>query len=512
MSNNNERSKSNFLAILLGLISIALLCSVFGYFALNRLIARDGGYYLMAAKLVAEGRELYRDFFYPQMPLFPHVYGAWGYFVGFTWIKARLLSALFAVLLGLLLYLNLNRRYNPITAFLGIIIFCCCNLAFSYYTTLTTYPLATLLLFGAYTCLTFESHLVLTILSGLLLGFAVETRLPLAAMVPVFFLIVCFKNRKHFFSHCISFGVALTVALLPAITMFIIDKDIFWYNNLGYHLSRSAETSEQTLLNRLYLLRVLFGLKSANRYTADQIPVLVWCTVVFPFIWLLFRKWHKDLKFEPAVLISVAIIIVYLMPKPAYLQYFTTLVPFVVVGTIASFSILFKYFNKFGKVILCFGILGLSTIYFNYNKLMTDVVNYTKTGRGVLGVENQTGAKRWNLGNVKAVSNAIDRYVPEGGLIFCSWPGFIIESKNPVMLPGTENHFSYSAASALKNKEKIKRYKLFSQAVLPELTRKKEVKLYLFRHSRQNKVILKALEDAGYEEKSEDFIYVLKDN
>jgi gamma-glutamylcyclotransferase (GGCT)/AIG2-like uncharacterized protein YtfP len=80
------------------------------------------------------------------------------------------------------------------------------------------------------------------------------------------------------------------------------------------------------------------------------------------------------------------------------------------------------------------------------------------------------------------------------------------------MLPGTENHFSYSAATALKNKEKIKRYKLFSQAVLPELIRKKEVKLYLFRHSRQNKEILKALEDAGYEEKSEDFIYVLKDN
>jgi len=75
----------------------------FIYLACNRLIARDEGFYLLASKLVATGQVPYLDFFYPQMPLLPYVYGTWMKVFGFEWHSGRMLSAVLSTLLGLLL-------------------------------------------------------------------------------------------------------------------------------------------------------------------------------------------------------------------------------------------------------------------------------------------------------------------------------------------------------------------------------------------------------------------------
>ena len=48
----------------------------FSIVATNRLIAKDEGFYVVAAQLVSEGRVPYLDFFYPQMPYLPYLYGS----------------------------------------------------------------------------------------------------------------------------------------------------------------------------------------------------------------------------------------------------------------------------------------------------------------------------------------------------------------------------------------------------------------------------------------------------
>src|SRR5256885_6451239 len=90
-------------AVIYGLLAI-LMAAVFVPMSLYRLVDGDEGTYLLVSRLVAEGQLPYHDFFYPQMFLLPYVYGAWMKLVGYSWYGARLLSAVFSVMLGLLVY------------------------------------------------------------------------------------------------------------------------------------------------------------------------------------------------------------------------------------------------------------------------------------------------------------------------------------------------------------------------------------------------------------------------
>src|SRR2546428_4179068 len=90
-------------AVIYGLLAI-LMAAVFVPMSLYRIVDGDEGTYLLVSRLVAEGQLPYHDFFYPQMFLLPYVYGPWMKLVGYSWYGARLLSAVFSVMLGLLVY------------------------------------------------------------------------------------------------------------------------------------------------------------------------------------------------------------------------------------------------------------------------------------------------------------------------------------------------------------------------------------------------------------------------
>src|SRR3989449_3051519 len=90
-------------AVIYGLLAI-LMAAVFVPMSLYRIVDGDEGTYLLVSRLVAEGQLPYHDFFYPQMFLLPYVYGAWMKLVGYSLYGARLLSAVFSVMLGLLVY------------------------------------------------------------------------------------------------------------------------------------------------------------------------------------------------------------------------------------------------------------------------------------------------------------------------------------------------------------------------------------------------------------------------
>jgi hypothetical protein len=68
-----------------------------------RFVARDEGFYLYAARLVAEGHLPYHDFFLPQTPLTPVVYAAAFLILGPSWITARLVASLFTLVTAALL-------------------------------------------------------------------------------------------------------------------------------------------------------------------------------------------------------------------------------------------------------------------------------------------------------------------------------------------------------------------------------------------------------------------------
>src|SRR2546421_6076817 len=140
-------------AVVYGWLAV-LLAAVFVPMSLFGLVDGDEGTYLLVSRLVAEGQLPYHDFFYPQMFLLPYVYGAWMKLVGYSWYGARLLSAVFSVMLGLLVY-----RQTALVAgarawgVLAVVLFTFSSLAFGWYPLIKTLVLPTLLLFAAYAIL-----------------------------------------------------------------------------------------------------------------------------------------------------------------------------------------------------------------------------------------------------------------------------------------------------------------------------------------------------------------------
>jgi hypothetical protein len=185
-------------ALLLGTVFIAV--------AHLRLIDGDEGFYLLAAKLVFHGKVLYRDFFYTQMPLLPFVFGSWMRIAGETWSSARLLSALFATTLGCLLYCHVTRNTGSWRAgCLAALLFASSTPVVVWFTTVKTFSISTLLLFGAYMAVWQGSGKWALALSGLLFALSVDCWLYLAGTAPVLLFSInhlrtAYPNRRTAYS------------------------------------------------------------------------------------------------------------------------------------------------------------------------------------------------------------------------------------------------------------------------------------------------------------------------
>lgn len=112
------------MARLLELLAVGVVqLAVFAPIAIWRYVDGDEGSYLAAAALVGDGRLPYRDFLYPQTPLFPYVYGAWAFVTGESWYAARLLSAVFAAATGVLLFHHLRHSRDVVLVTVGAVLF-----------------------------------------------------------------------------------------------------------------------------------------------------------------------------------------------------------------------------------------------------------------------------------------------------------------------------------------------------------------------------------------------------
>ena len=151
---------------------------------------QDEGWYLYAANLVAEGKMLYRDFFYTQGPEMPRVYGF------FTWIWARwgLLGArVFTLAIGfagIVLAAGLARHLAPEgrkgDAALVTFLLLGCNLYHLYYVAIPkTYALASLFAMIGFFLLSVGRKPCFPLIAGLALAYAAGTRISLGALLCV---------------------------------------------------------------------------------------------------------------------------------------------------------------------------------------------------------------------------------------------------------------------------------------------------------------------------------------
>lgn len=435
-----------------------LLASMFVPMSLFRLIDADEGTYLLVSKLVMDGKLPYHDFFYPQMPLLPYVYGLWMTVFGPSWYAARLLSSFFAITLGLLLYHHVIRQtHERALGLLAIVLFTFSSLVLEWYSVVKPYAFSTLMLFSAYAVLFSRFARWKYFFSGLLLGLAVDARLYLVAVVPAI-VFEAFRREATPRARCAQlarFGIGLIIALLPNEFFFLIDPDTYMFNIIGVHAIRSGPDQGlvANISQKVSLALQMLGINSTDGVTGFQLTCLLVLNVALVVSCLMLRE-----QLPLAVVITALLVLASLLPTPTYAQYFCIVVPFLVVNATLLIARL-----GYGAAppradgarrTLNHLLVSLVVLYVLASPF--DVYRYIRAGDGVPGVYTHRNAINWRIGTIREVSRLIDQEAREATDVALSWwPGYFIESKTSI-LPKLENHIARLLSPMLSRAELAK--------------------------------------------------------
>ncbi len=298
----------------LGLSVGAALC-LYGFATWFGNLNQDEGWYLYAARSVASGAVPYRDFFFTQGPVMPHVYGLLARLWSPYGVLGGRLMTVFFGLLGCVLAGLLARRAVPSqrAAEAGIMGFAltACNLYHVYFTTIPkTYALGGCLVMAGYLTLSLglsrrkktrsQMSSMWALPAGLLVALAAGTRLSLGVLLPVtalWLLVTYRKTGAAFFWFSLGGALGLVMvygpALLEAREPFLFAQS-FHVARGGRDLFFMAGSLARTV--RAYLPLCLLGLAlaifrlhrgtRAGAQVSDVEPTgIVYRGMVWPSLW-----------------------------------------------------------------------------------------------------------------------------------------------------------------------------------------------------------------------------------
>ncbi|MDD4101136.1 MAG: hypothetical protein PHU80_00710 [Kiritimatiellae bacterium] len=240
--------------LLAAFMAVVAALAMYGFAVWFGNLNQDEGWYLYAARMVAAGKQPYRDFFFTQGPVMPFVYGLfYNIWSGGGVLGGRVLTA-FLGLAGCCCAAGLARRAVPSqrAAEAAVMAFAltACNLYHVYFTSIPkTYALASCLLLGGYWLLTLclarhkrtRSHMscMWALPAGLLVALAAGTRLSMGALLPVTVLALAFTWRRTgaaFFWFALGGFLGLVLVYGPAL-LFMREQFIF---SQTFHTARGG--------------------------------------------------------------------------------------------------------------------------------------------------------------------------------------------------------------------------------------------------------------------------------
>lgn len=436
-----------------------VLAAVFVPMSLLRFVDADEGTYLLVSRLVVEGQLPYHDFFYPQMYLLPYVYGAWMKLVGYSWYAARLLSAAFCIVLGLLVHrqvtlLTGSRRWGAGAA----VLLAASSAAFAWYPLVKAYALATLLIFAAYAVLWTRSRWRWAA-CGLLLGAAVACRVYLVGVLPAFLfeLYRTTPDRRQRLLQLGGFAAGFVLTLLPTEFLYLVDPDTFAFNIVGNQVIRDHVVPAADALSwwedKTRYLGMLAGLVDVEAASTRQTLLLVLLGVAGALSGLRARQ-----PVPLASLIALCLFVASHVPTPVYMpQYFCMLTPFLLVDATVFAA---RLVRESGAGHARSVVAVMAAAYVAVAPL--EAWRYTVTAHFIEGYDSTAD---WRISAVRAVGQSIDRHVRPGRPVALSfWPGYFVETRAAI-LPGMENHFSLYFANGVTPAE-VAQFKLMSAGQL----------------------------------------------
>ena len=474
-------SKKTAVPLFFAAVFLVEFC-VFALIGLERPIARDEGFYSVAAKLVSLGYTPYFDFFYPQPPYLPYFYAAWISIVDLSWVALRLSTALLATGTGLLLARYIFRHYGTAWAFFGSLLYVSSDFILCWFSVSKAYSLTSfLLLISLYI---FESKdlrsSTRTFLTGAFLGLAVGCRIIVVALVPVYLIyefVTAEKDKRWNNTSLIVIGTCLL--LLPLVILFLTDTEVVWFNLFGYHLFRSSVTFEEAIANRFDVLLSLLRFDTSGRFYGPQFAILSLCT----FGYLILRSW-QDKRGLLAGLTALTLAAVHFYPSPTYVQYFVLLVPFLIIATISLLSSL-PLSNR-RLPIACL------VVFIAYAwSIPTAWQHYSGKSK-----KASTNSKLVTISELSEIGATLKEKYPDEVYALSPWPGYLFES-HLLPYPATENHFGTRIAKKL-SREQNKALKIITLEKIKKLISEKKVKVVVLGKNAYKREFKKILGTAGY--------------
>ena len=233
---SKERKFSIFCIVIL---AVFFAYSVF--ISLNRLIARDEGFYIIASELLLKGKTLYKDFFFPQMPFTALFYSLCFKIFGISWGVARLASGLMYFLTGSFLFLYIRKNYNFGLALFSLIFFALHPMGFAWqsviksYTFVNFFLIIIFILINSYLSKNKDNKNIIFFI-GIIYGLLGLTRLHFLSLLPLILFHIYIKQGKINFKDLLFFIIGSVISLSPSVYYFVLSPNDFIFNNLGYHL------------------------------------------------------------------------------------------------------------------------------------------------------------------------------------------------------------------------------------------------------------------------------------
>lgn len=416
-------------------VVFALQFAAFGVVAALRLAAGDEGFYDMAAKLLAEGKRPWVDFFLPQMPLAPALRAAWFGVFGSTWFAARALDAVLAAACGTLLFAALRPRVGLRHAMLGVLLLGTSSFALQWFTISTTQGLSVVLLQIALHLVTApvaRASLLRTWCAGSVFGLAVCTRSFFVVAGPALaYAAACSgAEARARWRHVFVFGAGAGVVGLAMTGLAADCWDAFWFANVTYHALRNPDA---TLVGgfgqKTDVLLQLVGLKPYRWAASLQFVLLTALTGL-----ACMRVGLRDWRSRASLGVLVSLFAVSWLPTPTFVLYFAVVIPFLIQHAVVAL----RSFAGSRAVWAC----ALAYVALVPKDLYADLGWVSP----VPGLSNRAQTHEWTLPEIREVSRLVDRVTAPGDAVITWWPGYLLES-HAVPFPGMENHFGVGLAA-----------------------------------------------------------------
>ena len=456
--------------------------------ALGRLIDGDEGYLLMAARLVSEGRWPYRDFFLPQTPLVPALFGALFWATGRSWLGARLLAGLVAVATGLLVFhevLSTTRRRSA--ALFATTLFVLSDGAIGWLTIVKGFGLAALwmtaaIVFVGSAVRSAKNHetgrraTAAAMAAGLLIGLAASTRLYAIAVVPTLaaYLVRELGVGRRSLRRVGAFALGCLAGLLPLFVCYAAARESFVFDTILYHGIREygQDSLFGTAHEKLPIVLKTMGFASEATFGERQWMSLAILAVLARLLRPCGPRTYSAAAWVWPILLAASV-----LPNPFLPQYLCLPLPFLAAEAGRLLDSLLNLSLRQRVRRWPAALAAVAVVYLGYNAWVAHYERnrYLFSGIGVPGIESSQRVARWQIPTVEAVAREIDaQHLP---LAASWWPGYLVSARTPIVTE-LANDFGFRAASVLSTEER-RRIHVVSHAEVGEMIRRRQPRLFV---------------------------------